>query len=54
MLKSGGEEIYPYEADSLKYNRTTAITAKVAGPVEWVGLLDYAEVSPGQVLLRWV
>ncbi len=52
VLKSGGEEIYPYEAGSLEYNRTTTITAKVAGPVEWVGLLDYAEVSAGQVLLR--
>lgn len=47
----GGETIYPYEAGTLEYNRTSSITAKVGGAVEQVNLRNYAAVSEGEVLM---
>lgn len=52
MTASNGEEILPYEAGSLKYNRTTDIVTKTSGTVSSVNLINYNDVSSGQVLLH--
>ena len=51
-LSAGGETIYPYESGKLEYYRTSTITAKTGGPVEWVNLMNYANVTAGQDLVR--
>lgn len=52
LTSASGEVMYPYESGKLAYNRSTAITAKVSGPVEWVSLTNYSAVSAGQELVR--
>ncbi len=52
LTTSSGETIYPYESGKLEYYRTTTITAKTSGPVEWVNLTNYAKVTAGQDLVR--
>lgn len=47
----GGETIYPYEAGTLEYNRTSSVTAKVGGAVEQINMRNYATVSAGDVLV---
>ena len=52
LTGADGDPIYPYENGELEYFETTAITAKQAGPVEYVSLMNYAEVSAGQTLVK--
>ncbi len=47
-----GSPVYPYESGTLEYFETTELTAKVAGPVEYVNLMNYAAVEAGQSLVK--
>lgn len=52
LTGANGEPAYPYESGKLEYYETTEITAKVGGPVEFVKLMNYADVRKGQTLVR--
>ncbi len=52
LTTSGGEKIFPYEAGKLAYNRTADVVAKTSGKATSVNLLNYNDVSAGQVLLH--
>ena len=52
LTGADGGPIYPYESGTLEYFETTELTAKVAGPVEFVSLMNYADVKAGQSLVR--
>ncbi|MGI6029306.1 MAG: efflux RND transporter periplasmic adaptor subunit [Candidatus Heteroscillospira sp.] len=52
MTASNGERMLPYEAGKLTYNRTADIIAKASGEAASVNLLNYNDVSAGQVLLH--
>ena len=52
ITAADGTAIYPYENGKLEYYETTEIKAKASGPVESANLLDYADVSAGQTLVR--
>ena len=47
----GGETVYPYEPGKLEYYRTGDLTSTVSGTVISSGLVDYLQVSAGQVLV---
>ncbi len=47
-----GETVYPYEAGKLEYYRTGDLTSTVNGTVISSDLVDYLQVSAGQVLVR--
>lgn len=47
-----GETIYPYEPGKLEYYRTTTLKSSVSGTVISNNLVDYLQVSAGQVLVR--
>ena len=47
-----GETVYPYEPGKLEYYRTTDLKTTVSGTVIANNLINYLEVSAGQVLLR--
>ena len=47
-----GETVYPYEAGKLEYYRTGDLVSTVDGTVISSNLVDYLQVSPGQVLVR--
>lgn len=49
---SDGAAIYPYQSGELEYYESTRVTVKVAGPVETVSLMNYADVKEGQVLVK--
>ena len=52
LTDASGAPIYPYENGELAYYQTTTIATKAQGPVEQViDLLNYANVTAGQVLL---
>ena len=51
-LISGIEEVYPYDAGLLDYSRKTDVIAKAGGEVLRSSLMDYAQVSSGQVILE--
>lgn len=51
-LTAGGETIYPYEAGKLEYYRTSDLKSTVSGTVLSSNLIDYLNVSGGQVLVR--
>nr|WP_325184212.1 HlyD family efflux transporter periplasmic adaptor subunit [uncultured Oscillibacter sp.] len=46
-----GETVYPYEPGKLEYYRTGDLTSTVSGTVLSSGLVDYLQVSAGQVLV---
>ena len=48
----GGETVYPYEPGKLEYYRTTDLKTTVNGTVTANNLINYLQVSAGQVLLR--
>jgi multidrug resistance efflux pump len=48
----GGETVYPYEAGTLSYYRTGDLCSTVSGTVISSSLVDYLQVSAGQVLVR--
>lgn len=52
MTGADGQSIYPYESSTLEYYETTKLTVKVAGPVEYVSLMNYADVKAGQSLVK--
>ena len=52
LTGTDGSPIYPYESGTLEYFETTELTAKVAGPVEYVNLMNYADVKAGQSLVK--
>lgn len=52
LSTSDGTPIYPYESGKLEYFETTKLTVKVAGPVQSVNLMNYADVTNGQVLVQ--
>ena len=47
-----GETVYPYEQGKLEYYRTTVLTTSVGGTVLANNLVDYLQVSAGQVLVQ--
>lgn len=47
-----GETVYPYEAGKLEYYRTGDLCSTVEGTVISSSLVDYLQVSEGQVLVR--
>jgi multidrug resistance efflux pump len=47
-----GETVYPYEPGKLAYYRTGDLTTTVGGTVISSSLVDYLQVSAGQVLVR--
>ena len=47
-----GETVYPYEPGKLEYYRTSTLESTVSGTVISNELVDYLQVSAGQVLLR--
>lgn len=47
-----GETVYPYEAGKLEYYRTGDLCSTVDGTVISSSLVDYLQVSEGQVLVR--
>ena len=47
-----GETVYPYEQGKLEYYRTTILTTSVGGTVLANNLVDYLQVTAGQVLVR--
>ncbi len=52
LTSADGAPIYPYQSGTLEYYETTKLTVKVAGPVEQVKLMNYADVSAGQLLVK--
>lgn len=48
----GGETVYPYEPGKLEYFRTTDLKTTVNGTVISNNLINYLEVSAGQVLVQ--
>ncbi len=51
-VAAGGETAYPYETGSLEYNRVGDLCSTVNGTVISSALVDYLQVSAGQVLVR--
>lgn len=51
-LSIGGETVYPYESGKLEYYRTGDLCSTVSGTVISSSLVDYLQVSAGQVLVR--
>ncbi len=51
-ITANGQSIYPYEQGELQYNRSTEIKAKVDGKVLSNNLINYLDVSSGQVLMQ--
>ena len=47
-----GETVYPYETGKLEYYRVGDLCSTVSGTVISSNLVDYLQVSPGQVLVR--
>jgi multidrug efflux pump subunit AcrA (membrane-fusion protein) len=47
-----GETVYPYEPGKLEYYRTGDLTSTVSGTIISSSLVDYLQVSAGQVLVR--
>jgi len=50
--EAGGEVVYPYEAGKLEYYRVGDLCSTVEGTVISSALVDYLQVSPGQVLVQ--
>lgn len=51
LMGSDGAPIYPYESVEMEYREKTTLTTKVGGEVLSVNLMDYLNVSQGDVLL---
>lgn len=52
MTDAAGSPIFPYADGSFTYYQTTTIATKAAGPVESLAdLMNYADVSAGQILV---
>ena len=51
-VTASGEKVYPYEPGKLEYYRTGDLCSTVSGTVISSSLVDYLQVSQGQVLVR--
>ena len=51
-ITANGQSIYPYEQGKLQYNRTQDVTAKASGKIISSAMLNYLDVSAGQVLMQ--
>ncbi len=51
LTGANGEDIYAYDSGKLAYNRTADVTAKVGGEILSMELMNYADVTPGDVLM---
>lgn len=49
---ANGETVYPYEPGKLEYYRVGDLCSTVSGTVLSSGLVDYLQVTPGQVLVQ--
>ena len=49
---ANGETVYPYEAGKLEYYRVGDLCSTVSGTVVFSNLVDYLQVTPGQVLVQ--
>lgn len=47
-----GETVFPYESGKLEYYRVGDLCSTVSGTVLFSNLVDYLQVSPGQVLVQ--
>lgn len=52
LISANGQSIYPYEQGKLAYNRSVDVQAKAGGKVISSNLLDYLDVTAGQVLMQ--
>ena len=52
LTAADGSPIYAYQSGKLEFYETTVIKAKAPGPVEQFGLMDYADVKAGQVMVQ--
>lgn len=52
ILTVDGEQVYPYESGKLDYNRVIELKTTVSGTILETNLLDYLDVTPGEVLVR--
>lgn len=52
LTAADGTTISPYESGKLEYLETTKLTLNGTGPVEWVQLMNYSQVTAGQELVR--
>ena len=50
-LTAGGETVYPYEAGTLEYFRTSEVAVKTSGEIAEFALYNYASVKAGQTLV---
>ncbi len=50
-LAAGGETVYPYEAGTLEYFRTSEVAVKTSGEIAAYELYNYASVKEGQTLV---
>ena len=51
-VTANGETVYPYEPGKLEYYRTGDLKAEISGKVISSDLVDYLQVTEGQVLVR--
>lgn len=51
LTGASGEDIYAYNSGKLEYNRTADITTKVGGEILSLNLINYADVTTGDVLM---
>ena len=52
VIKSGGEDIYPFESGKLEYGRSEELQIKAPGKITYANVIDYMEYSSGTVLCR--
>ncbi len=52
LTGASGEEVYPYEPGELEYNRSQELVTKAGGELQAVHLINYSDVSAGQVLVQ--
>ena len=52
VITVNGESVYPYESGKLDYNRTIDLKTTVGGTILSTKLLDFMDVTPGQVLVQ--
>jgi len=51
LRDAAGNDVYPFDAGVLEFNRVTEIVTKIGGEAQTVGLLDYKQVAAGETLL---
>ena len=51
LSNANGEDIYAYDGGKLEYYRTADVVAKVGGEILGVNLINYADVTTGDVLM---